>query len=108
MLENLLIGIPANRDGSTAPAVWPSRRNRPPAWADARSRLPVSALSVGEQQRLENRQGAVSRARLLILDEPTAVLAPSVVDGLFSALRSMAAQGSASSSSRTSSTRCGR
>ncbi|WP_292556753.1 ATP-binding cassette domain-containing protein, partial [Mesorhizobium sp.] len=55
--------------------------------------LPVSALSVGEQQRLEIIKALFRGAKLLILDEPTAVLAPGEVDGLFAALRSMAGQG---------------
>ncbi|TIT45793.1 MAG: ATP-binding cassette domain-containing protein, partial [Mesorhizobium sp.] len=46
-----------------------------------------------EQQRLEIVKALFRGARLLILDEPTAVLAPTEVGGLFSALRSMAAQG---------------
>lgn len=52
----------------------------------------VSSLSVGEQQRLEIIKALFRGARLLILDEPTAVLAPPDVEGLFRALRSIAAR----------------
>ena len=51
------------------------------------------ALSVGEQQRLEILKALFRGARMLILDEPTAVLTPAEVDGLFAALRAVAAQG---------------
>ena len=53
----------------------------------------VSSLSIGEQQRLEIIKALFRGARLLILDEPTAVLAPPDVDGLFIALRAIAAKG---------------
>jgi simple sugar transport system ATP-binding protein len=53
----------------------------------------VSSLSIGEQQRLEILKALFRGARLLILDEPTAVLAPGEVDGLFAALRAMAGRG---------------
>ena len=46
----------------------------------------VSQLSIGEQQKVEILKLLLSDARLLILDEPTRVLAPHEVDGLFSVL----------------------
>lgn len=91
VLENLLIGKSGriDRAGGLARLSDISRRHG----LTLDPNLPVSALSVGEQQRLEIVKALFRGARLLILDEPTAVLAPGEVDGLFSALRSMAAQG---------------
>ncbi|NTW73828.1 MAG: ABC transporter ATP-binding protein [Chlorobiaceae bacterium] len=54
---------------------------------------PVSTLSVGEQQRVEILKVLHRNARLLILDEPTAVLSPPETERLFTALRSLAAEG---------------
>ena len=53
----------------------------------------VWQLSVGEQQRVEILKVLQRGARVLILDEPTAVLAPSEVQPLFQALRALAAAG---------------
>ena len=93
VLENLLVGLPG-RGGRTT-------------WADGAARLEqiaarfglqldpnrlVSSLSVGEQQRLEIIKALYRGARLLILDEPTAVLPPPEVEGLFRALRAMAGE----------------
>jgi simple sugar transport system ATP-binding protein len=94
VLENLLIGIPGkngrlDRAGALARLAEIAREHGLKLDPD----LPVSALSVGEQQRLEIVKALFRGARLLILDEPTAVLAPSEVEGLFAALRSMAGQG---------------
>ncbi|RWE66047.1 ABC transporter ATP-binding protein [Mesorhizobium sp.] len=94
VLENLLIGIPGksgriDRARGLARLTEISRQYG----LSLDPNLPVSALSVGEQQRLEIIKALFRGAKLLILDEPTAVLAPSEVDGLFAALRSMAAQG---------------
>jgi len=50
-------------------------------------------LSVGEQQRVEILKMLYRGADVLIMDEPTAVLAPREVDDLFATLRSMTAEG---------------
>ena len=49
-------------------------------------------LSVGEQQRVEILKALYREARILILDEPTAVLTPQEAEGLFVTLRAMAAE----------------
>jgi len=60
-----------------------------------RVRLPVRAaarvatLSVGEQQRVEILKALYHGARVLVLDEPTAVLTPQEVDELFAVLREL-------------------
>ena len=53
----------------------------------------VEDLSVGEQQRVEILKVLVRGARVLILDEPTAVLTPQEVDELFGILRRLVADG---------------
>ena len=63
------------------------------------ARLPLHArveeLSVGLKQQLEIVKALAGRVRILLLDEPTAVLAPSEIDYLLGALREFAAQGGA-------------
>ncbi len=54
---------------------------------------PVGRLSVGERQRVEILKALYRQARILILDEPTAVLTPQEVEALFATLRRMVAQG---------------
>ncbi len=53
----------------------------------------VETLAVGQQQRVELLKALYREARLLILDEPTAVLSPQAVGELFAILRQMKAQG---------------
>jgi general nucleoside transport system ATP-binding protein len=53
----------------------------------------VWQLSVGEQQRVEILKALYREARILILDEPTAVLTPQEAEELFATLRTMAAEG---------------
>nr|WP_246401563.1 ABC transporter ATP-binding protein [Gluconacetobacter dulcium] len=55
----------------------------------------VADLSAGEQQRVEILRVLARQARLLILDEPTAVLTPAETRDLFRALRAFRAQGNA-------------
>jgi general nucleoside transport system ATP-binding protein len=50
-------------------------------------------LSVGEQQRVEILKALYRDARILIMDEPTAVLTPQEAVDLFSTLRAMADEG---------------
>ena len=53
----------------------------------------VSRLSVGERQRVEILKALYRGARILILDEPTAVLTPQESEALFAVLAQMVAQG---------------
>jgi simple sugar transport system ATP-binding protein len=58
-----------------------------------RPRALVSQLSIGEQQKVEILKLLLSDARLLILDEPTRVLAPHEVQALFRVLASLRRDG---------------
>ena len=53
----------------------------------------VGSLSVGERQRIEILKALYREARILILDEPTAVLTPQETDALFDTLRKAIALG---------------
>ena len=55
----------------------------------------VADLSIGQQQRVEILKARSRECRILILDEPTAVLIPSEVESLFATLRSLVADGMA-------------
>jgi simple sugar transport system ATP-binding protein len=55
--------------------------------------LRVSRLSVGEKQRVEILKALYRDARVLVLDEPTAVLTPQESEQLFSTLKTLAADG---------------
>lgn len=60
---------------------------------DVDPRAVVRDLSVGQQQRVEIVKALDRGARVLILDEPTAVLTPQEAEGLFRVLRGLAADG---------------
>ena len=53
----------------------------------------VHTLGVGERQRVEIIRALLTNPRLLILDEPTSVLTPQAVQGLFEVLRRLASEG---------------
>jgi general nucleoside transport system ATP-binding protein len=60
---------------------------------DVHPRAKIWQLSVGEQQRVEILKALYRNARILIMDEPTAVLTPQEAVSLFSTLRAMADEG---------------
>ncbi len=55
--------------------------------------LPVGRLSVGERQRVEILKALYRDIRILVLDEPTAVLTPQEADTLFENIESMTRHG---------------
>jgi simple sugar transport system ATP-binding protein len=90
--ENVVLG----REPRTALLAFaPADAERVVAELSKRYRLPVNprarvaGLSVGEQQRVEILKALHGGARVLILDEPTAVLTPQEVDELFGVLRGL-------------------
>ena len=94
--DNLLLG-------SRTPRYWLGKRAglRQVREISEALHMPVDAgariwqLSVGEQQRVEIIKAVFRGSRVLILDEPTAVLTPQEASQLFTTLRVMASEGHA-------------
>jgi simple sugar transport system ATP-binding protein len=57
------------------------------------SSLPVGRLAVGDQQKVEILKQLMAGARVLILDEPTKVLAPQESEGLFASIDELRQEG---------------
>jgi rhamnose transport system ATP-binding protein len=96
--ENLAIGVEELRPWSRVD--WAQRRERARArLAAVGARIDVdreaASLSLPEQQLVEIARALGARARLLILDEPTASLTPQEVDRLFALLGDLKAAGTA-------------
>ena len=95
VLENVVLGAEGGAllaDGMAAARTELARLGREYGlWVDPDAR--VAGLSVGEQQRVEILKVLVRGARILILDEPSAVLTPQETDQLFRILATMKERG---------------
>jgi simple sugar transport system ATP-binding protein len=94
VLENMALAMPSmglriDRRRLRDAIVETSERFGLAVHADAK----VRDLAIGERQRVELCKVLMTGARLVILDEPTSVLAPQEVDGLFGGLRQLQALG---------------
>ncbi|CAN7443332.1 ABC transporter ATP-binding protein [Acidovorax sp. LjRoot194] len=95
VLDNVLLGTEplwqpfSRRTAARARLLAVSQQFGLPVQPDAR----VGSLSVGERQRVEILKALYRGARILILDEPTAVLTPQESEALFDTLAQMVAQG---------------
>ena len=97
VLENVILGAEPTKslgriDFDEAQAHL--KRGRPGLRARRRSRRSGRELEVGERQRVEIIKVLYRGAKILILDEPTAVLVPQEVEALFRNMRELKAGGS--------------
>jgi general nucleoside transport system ATP-binding protein len=95
-IENVLLANPRGRyrRGLAETGDEVSRQARALGFA-IDPNLPVGVLSIAEQQRIEIVKALVAGARILILDEPTAVLADDEAAKLLHTVRNLARSGTA-------------
>lgn len=90
--ENLELGAVTRRDREGIAADKAEMLALFPALAEHR-RKRASSLSGGEQQQVAIGRALMSRPRLLLMDEPSAGLAPVVVDRMVETIRALHARG---------------
>ncbi|HRO10281.1 ABC transporter ATP-binding protein [Amaricoccus sp.] len=94
--ENIVLGLDGGRLGGRLDLDGASARVRALSERHGLAIDPsalIEHLPIGVQQRVEILKLLYRDARLMILDEPTAVLTPQEKDGLFAVLRALAAEG---------------
>lgn len=91
VVENVALALPGNPDLKDLADQITEVSNKYGLPVDPR-RL-VHALAVGERQRVEIIRCLLQKPKLLIMDEPTSVLAPQAVRKLFDTLRRVADEG---------------
>ena len=96
-IENVVLGLPAERPPllDLEPARVRFRQLTKEYGLELDPSTPVWQLPVGDQQWLEILKLLFRNARILILDEPTAVLAPSQAQQFFKTVRRLAEEGRA-------------
>ena len=95
VLENVILGSePTSRGRIDVDAARERIRSMASAYGlDIDPDAMVESLGVGERQRVEILKVLYRGAKILIFDEPTAVLVPQEVDELFAALHGLRAEG---------------
>jgi general nucleoside transport system ATP-binding protein len=94
--ENVMLGVEPTRNGIFLDKVSVAKRIHEISKQydlEVDPQAYIGDLPVGAQQRVEIIKVLYRQADILILDEPTAVLTPQEVEGLFKVLRSLVANG---------------